>query len=176
MESYETLQQALSGDDGAWDRVFDRLWPIVAGVAASHIFGMDYSAVEDCAQNTFARLLEKDSRRLREYDPHRGTIESYVAKIAYHCTIDFLRTHARHSRNINQIQITASQNDSEHFYPWELTAALETLTTREKEVMELLYFDHVDTGDIANRLGVTAETVRSVKSHAMQKLRVFFYC
>lgn len=178
MEIFEILKKALAGDSEAWDEVFDRLWPVVAGVAASLMHGADAAAIEDAAQNTFVRLTEDDSRRLRAYDPGRATVEKYVAKIAHNCTLDFLRAQTRRSRNASQLPPPEEKNDnlSERIFPWELTAALGVLAPREREVIEMLYFDHLDTAEIADRLGIGADTVRSLKSHAMQKLRKYFDC
>lgn len=180
MDTIEILQRALAGDNEAWDKLFKRLWKVVVGVAASMMKGMDNAAIEDAAQNTFVRLTEDNSRRLRMYDARRGNLEHYIAKIAHNCTIDYLRTNKRHrgAKDLSSIPAPDQKDKNEpgRIFPWELNAAMETLSAREREVFEMLYYDHLDTAEVAERMSIGDDTVRSLKSHGMQKLRKFFDC
>ena len=180
MNACEFLEPALSGDETAWDELFKCLWPVVAGVASSMLRGMATASIDDAAQNTFVRLTEDGCRRLRLYDAGRGNLERYVAKIAHNCTLDYLRANARHlgTRDLSFVPEPEqeSKNPSNRIYPWELTAALGVLSAREREVIEMLYYDHCGTAEVAACLGIGADTVRSLKSHAVQKMRKFFDC
>jgi DNA-binding NarL/FixJ family response regulator len=53
----------------------------------------------------------------------------------------------------------------------EPTGSLDTLTAREMEVLQLLAFGHTNK-DIAERLGISAETVKAHLEHIFEKLEV----
>lgn len=173
------LQKALSGDNAAWDALFERLWPVVAAVAAQKAKAVGGDAmVDDIAQNVFIRLTRDNARRLRQYDSHRGTLESYVAKIAHNCTIDYLRSNASHFRNVDISSLSEPVSVAASTLPmleaWEMGAALSTLTPREREVVDLLYKQDLGVAEAAKHMKISPDTVRSEKSHALKKLKKFF--
>lgn len=177
--SHHVLQKALAGDNQAWDELFSFLWPVAAGVAASVIKGIGGMAMaEDIAQNVFVRLTEENARRLRLFDPAKGKLEPYIARIAHTAAVDYLRSNAKHFRNtdISSLpDIILNESDPlPMLEEWEMTAAFATLTPREKQVIELLYKKHLSSMEAAEQLKVNPDTIRSEKSHALKKLKIFF--
>lgn len=173
------LSRALAGDSLAWDALFAALWPVVTAVAASLLAAAGgVPAVEDAAQNTFIRLMADDAKRLRNFDITKGTLKGYVAKTAHNCAIDYLRSHSKHFRHADLSAISEPVDASAAVFPmveeWEMAAAMNTLSPREREVVALLFKENLDTSEAAARLGVGADTVRSAKSHALKKLKKFF--
>ena len=173
------LQKALSGDNAAWDVLFALLWPVVAGVAAQKAKRVGGDAmVEDIAQNVFIHLTKDNAKRLRQYDSTRGELQSYVAKIARNCTIDHLRRNANQLRNVDISQLPEPVDESGFSLPmledWEMVAALSVLTTREKEVIDLLFKRDLEVSEAAKIMKISPDTVRSEKSHALKKLKKFF--
>lgn len=178
--SFPILQQALAGDSRAWDSLFEHLWPIVVSVIAIQLKSFDNNAlVDDIAQDIFVHLTKNDATHLRQYQPTRGMLESYVARIARNCTIDFLRRNARHFRTVDISSLpdpAVEETDSPlpMLETWEITAAMKTLTPREREVIGLLFMKNLDMPTAAERMAVTSDTIRSLKSHAIRKLKKFF--
>jgi RNA polymerase sigma factor (sigma-70 family) len=173
------LRKALSGDNAAWDALFAGLWPIVAGVAAVKAKAVGGDAlVDDIAQNVFIRLTMDNAKRLRRFDPDKGTLESYVAKIAGNCAVDDLRGHARHFRTVDISSLPEPVAPTDSSLPmleeWEMVAALNSLAPREKEVIELLFKRDLTVAEAASHMRISPETVRSEKSHALKKLKRFF--
>lgn len=176
------LQQALAGDKAAWDAFFTLLWPVVTSVIDRKVKMakgvVDAALVDDITQNVFVQLMEDDARRLRRFDPKRGALESFIAKIASNCTFDYLRTNARHFRNIEISSLPETAAPDDFSLPmieeWEMAAALQTLTPREKETIELLYKHDMDVIGVAEHMAISPDTVRSTKSHALKKLKKFF--
>ena len=178
-DSTALLQQALSGDRDAWDALFTHLWPVVVGtISPKSTMPAGSLSVEDLAQNVFIRLLEDNARRLRLFSPSKGALESYVAKIAHNSWIDHIQRHSRTIRNIDIADLPEPIDEDAPSLPmaedWEISAALETLTTRERQVIELIYKESFETVDAAKRLGVSPDTIRSEKRYALQKLKKFF--
>jgi len=177
--SSSILQKALAGDRQAWDDLFTNLWPVVVGVVANRVkaFGGD-SLVEDIAQNVFVRLLENDARRLSLFNPDGGALEAYVAKVAFNCSIDYLRSNGKHLAAIDISSLPELISETDTSLPmleaWEMSAALNSLTPREREVIVLLFKQNISVAAAASRMRVTPDTVRSEKSHALKKLKFFF--
>ncbi len=171
------IHRILSGDDSGWEELFDELWPLAYRIAASIMPEYDGAAIEDAAQNTLVLLADNNCRNLRRYDSARGSFRQYVAQIARNATRDYLRRQKKFSRQIDHSTIleTAAPPESMPLYDGaDVTAALEVLTPRERQAIEMLVLDGCTTAEVAVRLGVTTDTVRSLKSHAMPKLKKYF--
>lgn len=172
------LQKALSGNDLAWDKLFHKLWSVITVVIATKARNIGGNPlIEDIAQNVFLRLMENDAKRLRLFDPHKGTLERYIATVANRCTVDYFRSNMKHFRNVDLSQLPEMYTDPDSSLmasSWEITAALKMLSPRENEVIQLLFKKHLSVAEAAEKLGITAETIRSVKSHALKKLKKFF--
>lgn len=176
-EDRRLIRQILSGDDSGWEKLFDALWPLACRIAASVMAGHDGAAIEDAAQNTLVRLADENCRNLRHYDPERGPFRKYVAQIARNATRDYLRRQKKFSRHADlshRPEPEAPASSAPLYDGVEVTAALETLTPREREVVEMLILDSLTPTETAERLGTAAATVRSLKSHAMAKLKKYF--
>lgn len=174
-----TLQKALEGDALAWDALFTRLWPVLTAITASRLISIGgEAAVEDAAQNALFRLTADNARRLRYFDASRGSLESYIAKVAYNSAIDYCRSHSKHFHHANLDSLPEPIDENENALPmveeWEILAAKETLSPREREVINLIYRENLGTSEVAERLGVGMDTMRSEKSHALKKLKKFF--
>lgn len=183
MENHEDsstiLQKALSGDENAWDTLFVILWPVIYGavrarVANTHLGGH----IEDMAQNILVKLLDENAKRLRLYSPEKGILERFVARVARNYAIDLLRRPSTSFNHIDIDELTCLSAMEEAPLPmveqWEIDAAMGALSEREREVIELHYHDHLDAREIAEKLNLTTSTIRSEKSRALKKLRLFF--
>lgn len=183
MENHENsstiLRQALSGDENAWDKLFDLLWPVIYGAVATKVANTHLTGqIEDLAQSVLVKLLDDNAKRLRLFSPEKGMLESFVARVARNFTIDHLRnpSNAFHHSDISDFIDFLSEAEAPlpMVEPWEIDAAMGTLSEREREVVQLHYLGHLEAMEIAEKLNLTASTVRSEKSRALKKLRQFF--
>lgn len=183
MENHENfstiLQQALSGDENAWDELFVILWPVIYGVISSKVANTRLGGhIEDMAQNILVKLLDDNAKRLRLFSPEKGMLERFVARVARNYAIDLLRSPSNSFNHIDIDELTFLSGSEEAPLPmleqWEIDAAMGTLSEREREVIQLHYQDHLEATEIAEKLNLTASTVRSEKSRALKKLRHFF--
>lgn len=174
------LQKALSGDDSAWDCLFEYFHKIIRGaifVRASKLGGAPL--IDDIMQSVFLRLMEKKCKALRSFDLNKGSsLERYVARIANNCLIDYIRQNKKHFRNVDLSYLPESRTEPDTFLPkveiWEITAALNTLSTRERQIIILFFKKHISMSEIAETLDITVETVRTTKFHAIKKLKKYF--
>lgn len=174
----DDVARCLDGDDGAWERLVDRLWPVVAGTVWKSIGGRDADTVDDICQDVFVKLCADDFRGLRRFDASRGTVERYVAVMARTTAIDAVRGKAK-AQHVSiagmEEQFAAPGDDMlPPIEDWELAAALGTLTPRERETMDCLFRREMTTAEAAAELGMAEATIRIHKMGALGKLRVYF--
>lgn len=174
-----TLARCFDGDDAAWERLVDALWPVVAGSVWKSIgSSMDANAVDDVCQDVFVKLCADDCRMLRRFDPARGALERYAAVVARSTALDAVRGRGRGSRTVSLDVVAEKASSSEDALPmledWELAAALGTLTDRERQVMDMLYRREMSTAETAKELGMAESTVRIHKMSGLAKLRKYF--
>lgn len=174
------IQSCLNGDHLAWSVLVDRLWPVVAGaVWRTAGTAFDRHALDDICQDAFVKLCDDDSRLLRRYDPALSPLERYVAVIARSTALDHLRKKQRIPLPTPAEKLPEPPPDREAEFAsdiedWELTAALGTLTGREREVMDNLFLAGLTTAETAAATGMSEVTVRTHKMNALEKLRIFF--
>ena len=174
------VRPCLSGDPQAWSMLVDRLWPVVAGAVwrtAGSAF--DQHGLDDICQDVFVKLCDNDSRLLKRYDPALSPLERYVAVIARSTALDHLRKKPRIPLPTPAEKLPEPPPGREvglipDIEEWELTAALGTLTDREREVMDNLFLANLTTAETAVATGMSEGTVRSHKMNALAKLRTFF--
>jgi RNA polymerase sigma factor (sigma-70 family) len=90
----ELVRRALAGDRAAMRELFAHvICPVVERKLAHRlaVSGADRAAVRDHVQEVLVHLLQRDAEVLRRWDPARGPLEPYVAKVADNHLISHLR-------------------------------------------------------------------------------------
>ena len=84
-EADQQLQEdCLAGDPAAWRRLVATHETLLLAHIAQHV-PIDREAgdtAEDVLQKVWFALLEHDCRRLRDYDPARGSLATYLKAVA----------------------------------------------------------------------------------------------
>lgn len=87
----DLVRRCLAGNEAAWNRLIESAWPMVRGWLVRTC--RDPSLADDLAQTVFLRLLEDRGRRLRLFDPDRGTsFPAYLKAIAGNLHVDWTRS------------------------------------------------------------------------------------
>lgn len=169
-EQVEQLAKAASeGDRTAFDALYDELAPDIY----RFVFVMmgDRSAVEDVVSETFIRLW-------RSMDRYKGgNIRSYTFTIARNCTIDVFRKRKHEAGSIKDEHAIAGNERSplEHAIQSEsekrLYTALLQLSSRDKEVLSLRFFESMSIKEVAGLLGRTETSVKITQYRALRKMR-----
>ncbi|HZY98245.1 MAG TPA: sigma-70 family RNA polymerase sigma factor [Candidatus Baltobacteraceae bacterium] len=132
----------------------------------------DAGDAADCVQDVLLRLW----RRGDAYRLERGALRAFLAVCVRNEALSRLRK-ARGRDRIGQTldrpsatgDIAASVVDRES-----IRGALETLTPKQRETIELAYMRHMTHEEIASKLGEPTGTVKSRLSSALRKLRETF--
>jgi RNA polymerase sigma-70 factor (ECF subfamily) len=134
----------------------------------------DVGVAEDLLQELFMRVWN----RARDYDAQRGAIGSWMLTIARNMAIDHVRSaHARFTNRlkpIEDIERVAGKNagiESALDRSRTVQAAFSSLGEKEKQVVELAYFEGLSQTEIASKLGQPLGTVKSWTRSALGRLR-----
>ena len=169
-QEYE-LDALARGERGAWEAFVRRY----AGLVVAAVRGVAHEAadVEDLVQEVFLRLCRDDFRLLRNYDPTRAQLSTWVTIIARSTARDALRRHRPVVVPIEAVpEGQLAVDPVEPVRPLKLPEAL--LSPRQREILTMLYDHEMEVAEVAAALGIDPQTVRSAHHKAMVKLRAHF--
>ena len=136
----------------------------------------DTGATEDLVQETFLRVWN----RVQAFDEERGALGPWLLAVARNRAIDYLRSiDGRMARNA--LELDANEHPSQ-FTDMErdllnsersrlLKAAFEKLTSNQRTVIELAYFEGLSQSEMAERLQQPLGTVKTWVRAALRVLR-----
>jgi RNA polymerase sigma-70 factor (ECF subfamily) len=167
------LKALVGGDKRAWDG-FCRLYaPAIHGAVRRAFAGGRPSPddVLDASQEVFVRLCRDDYRLLREFDPGRAKLSTWLGVIAYSAAVDWLRRRrpGLSLEDVPEAALSVQQPSHER-----LMIPPDLLTERQALVVKLLYEREMEVADVAKMLQVDAQTVRSTHHKALLRLREHF--
>ena len=161
----------LRGEKAAWDAFVRRYGGLV--VAAVRGVAMAQAEVEDLTQEVFVRLCKDDFRLLRNYDPERASLSTWLTIVARSTARDGLRR--RRAETVPLDSVPEAQLAINPVMPVEKLKLPEALLSpRQREILAMLYDREMDVAEIARALGIDPQTVRSAHHKAMVKLRAHF--
>ena len=161
----------LRGEKAAWDAFVRRYGGLV--VAAVRGVAMAQAEVEDLTQEVFVRLCKDDFRLLRNYDPERASLSTWLTIVARSTARDGLRR--RRAETVPLDSVPEAQLAIDPVMPVEKLKLPEALLSpRQREILAMLYDREMDVAEIARALGIDPQTVRSAHHKAMIKLRAHF--
>jgi RNA polymerase sigma factor (sigma-70 family) len=152
-------------------RLFDEyVWDVYGFVA--YRIG-DRAEAEDVTQQTFERAL----KAWRRFDPKRAQPRTWLLAIARNLIIDHYRRDrsSLHRRlgegGVSEAQLPSEEGPEALGVSPELTAALTTLSERDREIVALRFGADLRGPEIARLLGLSLANVQQILSRSLRKLR-----
>jgi RNA polymerase sigma factor (sigma-70 family) len=165
------LDALLRGEKGAWEAFVRRYAGLI--VAAVRGVAREGAETEDLAQEVFLRLCKDDFRLLRNYDPSRAGLSTWMTIVARSTARDAMRRVRPVSVPIEAVpEGRLAVDPVEPVRKLKLPEAL--LSPRQGEILTMLYDQEMEVSEIAAALGIDPQTVRSAHHKAMLKLRAHF--
>jgi RNA polymerase sigma-70 factor (ECF subfamily) len=134
----------------------------------------DRGAADELVQDVFTSVW----RHAESYDQRRGSVRTWVYRIARNAIID------RHRRSSVRPRLAALAEDDasepgaldqsieQVALRWQVTAALARLTPEHRDVVRLAHYEGMTMREIAEAKGVPIGTIKSRAWHAMRSLRL----
>lgn len=135
---------------------------------SAYLLTGDQQRAEDLVQDALIRTHRAWGR------VHDGNPDAYTRKVMYHLQISWWR---RRGSSVevptDEVPEPASRgrSDDTHVTRIALKAALATLTSKQRSVIVLRFFEDMTEVDTAELLGVTVGTVKSQTAKALARLR-----
>lgn len=168
------LVSAGDGDGRAFAVLYDRVVSQVMGVAVRVL--RDRALAEETAQEVLTEVWQKASR----YDPARGSAAGWIVTFAHRRAVDRVRSEqAARDRNdkvavrdrVRSYDLVTDQVE-ERLDHWQVREAVARLSDRQREAIELAYFDGHTYREVATVLGIPEGTAKSRLRDALSRLRV----
>jgi RNA polymerase sigma-70 factor (sigma-E family) len=137
--------------------------------AAEHLTG-DEHAAQDLLQTALTKVFVSWGAATR------GEPYAYARRVLVNCHIDSWRRRRWREESVAEPVDVPGARRVDDSSQWvadriALTQALAALTERERTVVVLRYLEDMSERDVAALLGVSAGTIKSTTSRALQKLR-----
>jgi len=165
------IKSLLSGDGQAWEAFVRKLSPIIFNVIRKTLqsSGIYKDEAHDLLQDFFVRLCANDFHILRQYAPQKASITTYLSIVARNMTLDHLRRRRNHFLSLEDLPEQSSGPEGQKGA--KVDVPFNVLPPRQLLVMRLLYEKDMDVKEVSDFLGITEQTVRSMRHKAVSKLR-----
>ena len=162
------VEQAKAGDARAFGRLYDACVDRVYRFVFFRV--NDVQTAEDLTSLVFLKAWEN----LHRYQP-RGPFLAWLYSIARNTVIDHYRTHKQTVSLDDAAPLPAPNAKPDdvvdlHFEMKMLRAAMQHLTTEQREVLTLKFIAEYDTAQIAQHMGKSEGAIRALQMRALQAL------
>ena len=165
----------VRGDAQAWQAFCDQtIRLVIASIRRVCPTGRTPSGedIDDLVQAVYIKILRNDRRLLRNYDPNRSSVSTWITLIARSVAIDALRRKSLDVRPIDEAH--GAVQDESRGAPVGPVIPTHLLTARQRLILTMLFEDGMDVAEVAAALDVNPQTIRSSRHKAMERLRSHF--
>jgi RNA polymerase sigma-70 factor, ECF subfamily len=168
----DLLDRLRAGQVSALSVIYDRYSRLVYGLAYRIL--QNAEEAEDLTQEVFLTVWQRDT-----YNPQRGSFSSFISLLTRSRAIDRIRARGTKLRFLQRWQgIVSSEsapnpvdNASTEERSQRIREALVLLSDKEREVLEIAYYEGLSQSEIAQRLNVPLGTVKTRSRQGLLKLR-----
>lgn len=185
-EELQLLDGLLRGDDAAWRRFhlqYDRLiYRCIRKVTHSFSAVVRNEDEREIYANLIVQLLSKDKRKLRSFDPDRGSrLGTWLGLLATHAAYDYLRSLRREvpSVPLTEAESTTYEGSSafdevEQKQRTKMVGRLVAKLSDKDQQFVTLYFKRgLSPEDVADAMNISVKTVYSKKHKIQSRLEGF---
>ena len=158
------IQGILSGDTKAFGLLVNR-YSAALMVFVGRVVGQQEDT-EDVVQNTFVAAYQ----HLKDYDPTKASLQTWLQRIAYHEALYHLRRRKRRQTQSLDVSDDVPDEWPETTTVDQLDVAIQQLTPEDQMLLQLYYFDQRPLKEIAFITGATEATLTREASRLGSRL------
>jgi RNA polymerase sigma-70 factor, ECF subfamily len=163
----------------AWDSASDEAGLVRQFRERLRLFALrrlrDSAAAEDVAQETLRRVVEA-CRAGQLKNP--SALPSFLFQTAHHICLQHFRSSSREGRALLRLGGEDAQNREPHPLTTligderrnAVREALKQLSPEDRDLLRMMYYEEIDSGTLAQSLGVTAGALRVRKHRVLARL------
>jgi RNA polymerase sigma-70 factor, ECF subfamily len=154
-------------DANAFEVLYGRYARPVFGLALRRLG--DRMRAEDAVQETFAAVW----RSARTYRPDRGAGAPWLYAVARNAIVDRSRNRSEPPAEVPDtpsLEPTPAERAETSYVSWRVHRALESLSAKERDVLELAYYGELSQSEIADFLGIPLGTVKTRTRAGLSRL------
>ncbi len=182
---HELLSNVLNGADRSWSELVRRyralMYRCITKVTVKYAPHLSWADLDEIFAEVLISLLRDDMRKLRMYDPNRGTkVGSWIGMISINAAYDFLRSAGRRPI-LDRIDGTPDPHQDCDRTPldtliekerWgQLNTILTDFSDKDRMFMALYYAEGMDAESVAEQMSISLKTVYSKKHKIRAHLR-----
>jgi DNA-directed RNA polymerase specialized sigma24 family protein len=173
-EAARLVRRLIAGEAAAWAEFVAGYSAAIYGAVINTLRKAGYGADDstDVAQDVFVRLCKDNYHLLRQFDPLRASLKTWLGVVSSSTTIDHLRRLRGHTLPLDDVPEPVL--GVEPRLPERILVPSGLLSDRQALVLRLLYERDMDAAEVAKLLGIDSQTVRSTHHKALVKLRKYF--
>lgn len=179
MDLQVDLRGCLAGRKDAWDDFVRASAPVIHAAvqrACRSRGSMHQSDIDDRIQEVYVRLLREEAKLLRNFDPKRASLVTWLSIIARtvvheHFQKKRMPTTGLDADNLDPAVITSDDHANPPYAELSPPVSLDVLTAQQRQVIEMLFEQDMSVEQAAARLQVDPQTIRSAKHKALSRLR-----
>jgi RNA polymerase sigma-70 factor (ECF subfamily) len=168
------IKRLIAGDADAWSEFVARFSSAIFGAVINTLRKAGFSSDDgvDIAQDVYVRLCKDNYHLLRQFDPQRASLRTWLGVVSSSTAIDYLRRNKRQGLPLESVPEELYQVEPKT--PEQVKIPPGLLSERQALVLRLLYDRDMDAAEVAAMLGIDSQTVRSTHHKALVKLRKYF--
>ncbi len=173
-EDAALIARLTSGNRDAWSEFVARFSSAIFGAVINTLRKAGFSNDDgvDVAQDVYVRLCKDNYYLLRQFDPTRASLRTWLGVVSSSTAIDHLRRNKRQGLPLESVPEEVYRVDPKT--PESIKIPEGLLSERQALVLRLLYERDMDAAEVATMLGIDSQTVRSTHHKALVKLRKYF--
>ena len=168
----ECMERLKSGDPRALRELYDRYTSLLYPVAL-RVVGNQTDA-EDAVQRCWVQAWQTAA----SYDPQRGPVAAWLLTMVRSRALDLARSTVSRRRAEDAAEQEPqdsppdpSDSAERHALRESIARAMRELSTDQRQVLEIAYFEGLSQSEVATRLGAPLGTVKSWTRQGLERLR-----
>lgn len=164
------IQLLLQHDEDGFNYLYDNYAPAIYGVIVRIVGEKEYA--DEALQDVFVKIW----KNIKQFDPERGRLYTWMINIARNTAIDYIRSKGFQHQQKNQNIPESVDDDEQHSITLDvdhigMKEVLMQLKNEWRTVIELAYYKGYTQQEIAERLDIPIGTVKTRTRSALIELK-----